>query len=126
MVEEDNDAPAVIEYDSDELEEATDDEEETVKTVNEVQETVAKNTRSKFNERVKARKNVAKSTRSASKEPAARDGKFVVTGEVEAKNIIPAVQFSNITYGIACFVFQCPAPALSSKFRIEWPSSWDA
>lgn len=34
---------------------------------------------------------MAKSTRSANKGTVARDGRFVVTGEVEAKNIIPAI-----------------------------------
>ena len=90
MVDEEEDGPAMIEYDSDELEEATDDEEESIKTVNKVQKPVARNTRSKINERAKAGRSVANSTRSASK-GTVRDGKFVVTGEVEAKSIIPAV-----------------------------------
>ena len=80
MVEEDEDGPAVIEYDSDELEEATNDE-GSIETVNKVQEPVARNTRSKINERAKAGRSVAKSTRSVSKGPTVRDGKFVVTGE---------------------------------------------
>ena len=44
-IEDGDDGPAEIEYDSDELEEATEDDEETVKTSNKAQEPVAQNTR---------------------------------------------------------------------------------
>ena len=54
-------------------------------------QSIARNTRSKVAERIQAGRSVASNTRSANKEPAVREGKYVVTGEVEAKNIIPAM-----------------------------------
>lgn len=54
VVDEEINRLAVIEYDSNEIEEVTDDDEETVKTSSEVQKPVAGNTRSKISERVKA------------------------------------------------------------------------
>ena len=56
------------------------------------QEGVAKNTRSKIGERIKAGRSVAMGTRSsANKQTPVKEGKYVVTGEVEAKNTISAV-----------------------------------
>ena len=55
-------------------------------------EGVARNTRSKIVERAKAGRSVAMGTRSyTSNQTPVKEGKYVVTGEVEAKNIIPAV-----------------------------------
>ena len=108
VVVENRNEPAIIEYEPDELENPIDDiasgdvSDEKIKATysptkmkiggkNTTHQPVARNTRSHVGERIKAGGSIANSTRSASQEPTLRDGKYIVTGEVEARNIIPAI-----------------------------------